>query len=119
MKTLFTIAMFCFALASLEASDQKRILNPKFNWVEILNKTVASGNFTFGIDEMDITPRGLPIKFNTCSIGSSDNTFRSSLKIIGELQDGEYIFEYTREGTAYGAPCPSGVFFKARLEDIL
>lgn len=95
-------------------------IEPKFTWVNVLNKEIMSGNGKFGIDVMDFDDRtNEPFKLNTCSIGSSSGSFKSSLKIIGQLKDNEYIFEYSREGVTYGAPCPSGVFFKAPLEEVL
>jgi hypothetical protein len=118
MKKLLSFTMFCVVLVSVKANHGKRIEYPKFKWVNILNKSITNGNTKLGIDEMYITRDGKPLKGNTCSIGSSENIFYSNLRVIGELQDGEYIFEYTREGIAYGAPCPSGVFFKAKLEDV-
>jgi hypothetical protein len=116
-------SFFLLLITSLTVSASltgKSIESPRSQHVEIFNKSVESRYLNFGIDEMFIVGwSGLPAKRNGCIIGSYDDSFKSKLTVIGNLSDGEYIFEYHREGTSGGAQCPSGVFFKGDINEVL
>ena len=120
MKNIFT-ASIIFSLMSSVAftAEIKSLENVEWKWVEILNKSASNGNAEFGVGKIIVGRNGRPYLQNTCGIGGSSNEdqFDNRVKVIGELSDGEYIFEYFREGQSNGTPCPSGVFFKAKLED--
>ena len=121
MKKFLIVLLFSLSTTATFSTEIKSFDNINWKWVEVLNKDVKSGNSEVGIDHLWVSRDGLPFISNVCGIGGSDNRdpFNNKVKIIGELSDGEYILEYSRDGVAYGSRCPSGVFFKGKLSDFI